>query len=164
MDVTPVRVLFLGNSEDDFLLIERLLVAVRTPHFALDWARTLGEARDALGGTRYDACLVAAGAGEDAAADLTRAGPVNACAAPVIVLTEQDGDEDPLALPAGAADRLARQELSGPLLARSLRYAIEHARADARQRRFASSARCILWYGEIEDRNGTLVWDLKVAD
>src|SRR5207248_2608260 len=134
MDATPMRVLFFGNAEDDFLLIERLLVGVRTPHFVLEWARTPAEAREAIHGRRYDACLVASYPGEGVLADLLCGGPANGVALPIVLLTDGEGEEDLLALDIGIADRLTKDELSGPLLARSLRYAIEQRRADARQR------------------------------
>jgi diguanylate cyclase (GGDEF)-like protein/PAS domain S-box-containing protein len=95
---------------------------------------------------------------------------------PIVLLT--DRDEDHLAIRAvqeGAQDVIIKQQISGPLLGRALRYAVERMRAqkalnesEARYRslfnRIPVALYCTLPDGEIQDANPALVELLGYPD
>jgi sigma-B regulation protein RsbU (phosphoserine phosphatase) len=66
-------------------------------------------------------------------------------AVPVVVLTGLDDEETALrAVKEGAQDYLVKAEVTGPLLARAVRYAIERRRADEATRRESAAAQTAL--------------------
>jgi FixJ family two-component response regulator len=88
---------------------------------------------------RHDVYLVDYRLGEGNGLQLVREAVELGSAAPFIVLTGQGNREIDLeAMRAGAADYLAKSEMTAPLLDRAIRYAIERHRAE---RRLAEMAR-----------------------
>ncbi|MGH6902008.1 MAG: putative bifunctional diguanylate cyclase/phosphodiesterase, partial [Geminicoccaceae bacterium] len=97
------------------------------------------EALAVIAQARHDICLVDYRLGERNGLELVREAVEVGSAAPFIVLTGQGNREIDLeAMRAGAADYLAKSEMTAPLLDRAIRYAIERHRAE---RRLAEMAR-----------------------
>jgi serine phosphatase RsbU (regulator of sigma subunit) len=133
----PAVVLLIEDDEGDALLVDALLEDADAP-FVLERARTLGEARPLVrraGCVLLDLDLPDA-TGLDGLRELRALAP----RAPVVVLTgRSDRSQGLQAVAAGAQDYLLKSELEGPLLVRSVGYAIERSRADAAARELARS-------------------------
>lgn len=125
--IAATPILLVEDDEGDAVLVKACLAEAGVPDDAVLWARTLADSLTALGdGPRcvlLDLGLPDAD-GYAAVHKMVEAAPHIA----VIVLTgrrERDGVE---ALAAGAQDYLVKDTLSGELLERSIRYAIERKR------------------------------------
>src|SRR5919205_2649897 len=130
MDTQPIRVLLVDDDEDDYVMTRDLLAELGRGAFLLDWVASYEEARAAVGRGAHDVYLLDYRLGERSGLDLLREAGGEGRGAPMILLTGQGGDEvDAEAMRAGAADYLVKGRLDAPLLGRSIRYAVERARA-----------------------------------
>ncbi|MEN6483325.1 MAG: GAF domain-containing protein [Syntrophobacteraceae bacterium] len=128
MKPPALKVLLVEDDEDDFILIRELLSEANHWAIELDWTSTYSEALRKMNDGGYDACLLDYRLGARDGLDLLR--EATALDAPVIFLTGQgDYRVDMEAMKAGAADYLVKDQASGPLLERSIRYAIERKRS-----------------------------------
>jgi diguanylate cyclase (GGDEF)-like protein/PAS domain S-box-containing protein len=130
MDTQPIRVLLVDDDEDDYVMTRDLLAELGRGAFLLDWVASYEEARGAVGRGGHDVYLLDYRLGERSGLDLLREAGRDGRGAPMILLTGQGGDEvDDEAMRAGAADYLVKGRLEAPMLGRSIRYAVERARA-----------------------------------
>src|SRR5215207_3648578 len=130
MDTLPIRVLLVDDDEDDYVMTRDLLAELGRGAFLLDWVASYEEARGAVGRGEHDVYLLDYRLGARSGLDLLREAGGEGRGAPMILLTGQGGDEvDAEAMRAGAADYLVKGSLDAPLLGRSIRYAVERARA-----------------------------------
>jgi diguanylate cyclase (GGDEF)-like protein/PAS domain S-box-containing protein len=130
MDTSTIKVLLVDDDEDDYVMTRDMLAELGRGAFLLDWVSTYEEARAAVCGGAHDVYLLDYRLGERSGLDLLREAGGEGRFAPMILLTGQGGDEvDAEAMRAGAADYLVKGKLDAPLLGRSLRYAVERARA-----------------------------------
>ncbi len=128
-----LKILCIEDDEDDFVLVQKLLSAVPKTKYELDWIRTYEAGLKALSrpDAGYDACLLDYQLGSKTGLDLLHEASAWGCRIPVLLLTGQGSYEvDLLALETGAADYLAKDQISTPLLDRSIRYAISHKRTE----------------------------------
>jgi serine phosphatase RsbU (regulator of sigma subunit) len=130
--ITDVRILLVEDDHGDAVLVQASLSEAGIPDDAITWTRTLADAIVALvdtpGCVLLDLGLPDAD-GYTAVHKMVDAAPDTA----VIVLTgrqERDGVD---ALAAGAQDYLVKDAITGELLQRSIRYAIERKRAQHTQ-------------------------------
>ena len=129
----PVRVLLVEDDEDDFVLTRDMLSDAGPNMFELEWVDSFEAGAEALKADRHDICLVDYRLGAANGFDLLRLAEDIGCTIPIVMLTGQSQDEtDQQALRLGAADYLVKGEIQAPLLARSIRYAIEHGRNQKR--------------------------------
>ena len=130
MDTLPIRALLVDDDEDDYVMTRDLLAELGRGAFQLDWVSSYEEASAAVGRGEHDVYLLDYRLGERSGLDLLREAGEEGRGAPMILLTGQGGDEvDAEAMRAGAADYLIKGSLEAPLLGRSIRYAVERARA-----------------------------------
>jgi diguanylate cyclase (GGDEF)-like protein/PAS domain S-box-containing protein len=130
METLPIRVLLVDDDEDDYVMTRDLLAELGRGAFLLDWVSSYEEARAAVGRGEHDLYLLDYRLGERSGLDLLREAGAEGRGSPMILLTGQGGDEvDAEAMRAGAADYLVKGSLEAPLLGRSIRYAVERARA-----------------------------------
>ncbi len=126
-----MNILLIDDDEDEFILLREIFTAreaLRGVH--LKWVGTYEEAQAALGDPAYDVFLLDYRLGERSGLDLLRQAAATGCRAPIIVLTGQGDDEvDLAAMQLGAANYLAKDQISLPLLEHSIRYALEQKRA-----------------------------------
>ena len=128
-----MRVLLIDDDEDDYLLTRELLAEVFGRHLKLDWINSWQHALEAVFEARHDVVIVDYRLGERNGLELVREAVHLGCGAPFIVLTGEGNREIDLeAMRAGATDYLVKGEINGPLLDRSIRYAIERHRAERR--------------------------------
>ena len=119
----PLRVLLVGNQEEDFFLIREILERSRSRLAAeLEHARSIDEARTMLQRQSYGLVLFEHETGDEAAvhlvADFLRAG----VSVPFILLTE-DADEKSVAeiIGSGTWNCLPKSQLDGDTLVRTIR-------------------------------------------
>ncbi|SEU23438.1 PAS domain S-box-containing protein [Stigmatella erecta] len=127
---SPVRVLLVEDDEDDFLLVRDALRAMGSGGVTIDWVREADPALAALGEARHEVCLLDYRLGAHTGVELLEQARRQGVHTPIILLTGMaEGSEvDRQAQQAGAADFLAKSEVTPVLLERSIRYAIQHAR------------------------------------
>jgi len=91
---------------------------------------------EAIRRNQHDAYLLDYRLGEDSGLQLLHEALKNGCRAPMILLTGQgDRAVDIEAMKAGAADYVVKGQVDGPLLERSIRYAIERMWAEEETKR-----------------------------
>ncbi len=137
-DAAPLRLILVEDDEGDALLVRALLEETQLVT-SLSWSRSLTEALDTVSDSVRCVLLDLAlpdAAGLEALHAVLRAAPQAA----VLVLTGYADEHLGIqAVAAGAQDYLVKGEVTGELLARAVRFAIERKRAEesARQLREA---------------------------
>jgi DNA-binding response OmpR family regulator len=140
--------------EDDPILGEAVMLAVRQAGFTVDWARDGVQADSALAGFTYDAVLLDLGLPRREGLDVLRGLRKGGASLPVMVLTARDTVEDRVrGLDAGADDYLLKPFSLDELLAR-LRAVLRRAygKADTETRLgklIFDSVKRQAWMGEI---------------
>ncbi|WP_053005850.1 EAL domain-containing protein [Kiloniella spongiae] len=130
MEQTPqdskTKILIVDDNEGDRLLIEALL-SHSTNQFDFQWTRSVAEAKIALeGNTVIQAALVDYNLNDGKGIELLQHQSNQNDQCPCIVMTGLESTEiDLAAMEAGAADFLPKNEMTGVLLERTIRYAIE---------------------------------------
>lgn len=123
-----IRVLLVDDDEDEYVLLRSLIAKAETVRIELSWTPSADEALRAFEQRAYDAYLVDYQLGERTGLALLESAIAAGCDDPVILLTGQrDPALDAAALRAGAVDFVHKQEMSAPLLERSIRYAVARA-------------------------------------
>ena len=126
-----LRVLLVDDDEEDALLTKDLLAESEHERFLVDWVATYEAGVEAIARESYDVCLVDYYLGVFSGLDVLRAAHKNDCRTPIIMLTGLDNrDVDVEAMREGAADYLVKNELTSELLARTIRYTIQHTRTE----------------------------------
>jgi len=132
----PMRVLLIEDDEGDALIVEDELAESGAP-ISVRRGRTLAEAR-ALGFAGFDCVLLDLNLPDASGLDALRAVRAAAPDLAVLVLTGLDDERRGIeAVAAGAQDYLVKGGTSGPVLHRSLRYAVERRRAELAQQQLS---------------------------
>jgi signal transduction histidine kinase len=123
-----MRVLLVEDSEDDALIIRESLPEAT---FEIEWAERFAAALERLAKSRFDAVLLDLSLPDAYGLDTIGRMQSQAARVPIVVLTGLDDEETALkAVERGAQDFLIKGQVNGPLLARSLRYAVQRHRAE----------------------------------
>jgi signal transduction histidine kinase len=140
----PLRVLLVGDDEDDFVQTRDLLAEIPGSPFVLEWVPGYAAGREALARQTHDVYLLDYRLGRHSGLDLLAEAVRAGCKAPLILLTGQGEREvDLQAMRAGASDYLVKGAIDAPLLERTIRYALERKRQEESLRRF---------HAELEER------------
>jgi two-component system cell cycle response regulator len=124
------RVLLVEDDEDDYILTRDKLMEMPDHHWEVVWAPSYRQGLDALRQDEWNAILVDYRLGERDGIEFVRDAQARGCWAPMIILTGHGALEvDHAAMRAGAMDYLEKGQITGPLLERSLRYAVERNKA-----------------------------------
>ena len=138
METDPISVLLVDDNECDAVLTQRLLIRHVPRIFTVDWAGTYREGLKRLTTQTYDVGLIDLRLDEQDGLELMRAAMRAGCLTPMIILTGGgDANIEIVALQAGAADYLTKDQLDAGLLERVIRHAIErqHVHAALREER-----------------------------
>ena len=128
MNSGRLRILLVDDDEDDYILTKSVLSEVYRNQVRTEWISGYEQAREALQNDQYQVCLLDYHLGERTGLDLLREMVATGCRTPIILLTgNDDRDVDVEAMQAGAADYLVKGQFDGPLIERSIRYAIGYA-------------------------------------
>ena len=124
-----VRVLLVDDDEDEFLIVRSLLRESAGTFGALrcelSWTPDVEAALERISACDYDAYIIDYRLGNTTGLQLIERAVAAGCDAPLILLSGQDDPRvDARAMSAGATDYLVKDQLSGALLERTLRYAL----------------------------------------
>ncbi|MDR4507982.1 MAG: EAL domain-containing protein [Candidatus Brocadiaceae bacterium] len=131
MDNQVLKVLFVDDDEDDYIIVKEMLSEVTIWKSNIDWRDTYDEALKAIDANQYDVCLFDYRLGQHNGLELFYEAQSRGYKTPVIIITGQDDysvDRD--AIKAGAADYLVKGKFDSLLLERSIRHAIYRKCAD----------------------------------
>ncbi len=134
--MSSIRALIIEDNAGDVRLIRAQLAdqSITTVTFAR--ADRLGEGLDMLSKERFDVVLLDLNLPDSSGLDTVRTFLSKIGSVPVIVLTGLDDETTGLnAIQVGAQDYLVKGKTDGPLLARTMRYAIERKKAEEELRK-----------------------------
>jgi len=130
-------VLLIEDDEDDYTYLLRLLSDIGSATFNLEWVDTYEAGVQAIDSAGHDVCLLDYRLGARDGLELLREATGRGCQMPIILLTGQGGyDVDLRAMEAGAADYLAKEQITADLLERSIRYSIAQSRASVELKKY----------------------------
>lgn len=138
-----MRVLLVDDDEDEFIVVRSLLQrSAATPEaarFSVDWMGDAEMALKEIAKCAHDAYLIDYRLGDLTGLQLIERAVAAGCDAPLILLCGQDDPRvDAEAVRIGATDYLVKDQLSGALLERTLRYAIAGKQNERELRAFAA--------------------------
>ncbi|MBD0321613.1 MAG: response regulator, partial [Gemmatimonadetes bacterium] len=142
MIAAPVRILLVEDNPGDARLLRETLREAEGFPFELSHAARLGDAAAMLPDCAAEVVLLDLSLPDAHGLDTVRRMLEAAPGIPIIVLTGTDDERLALqAVHAGAQDYLAKGRVDGPLLARSIRYAIERNRLERERAHLLRSER-----------------------
>jgi len=125
-----VKVLLVEDDEDDYVVIRDLLSEIPTNDFYVTWVSTYDEALKILYRDDHDICLLDFRLGAHNGLEILEQTNLRPLQIPIVFLTGQGEYEvDIKAMKAGADDYLVKEKLNASSIERSIRYAIERAKA-----------------------------------
>ncbi len=151
-DLPPVvrgrgtRVLVIEDDREDYLLIRSALNDAALGEFSFDWARNYEEGLAALGRAECDVSLIGYRLGSRSGIDLLTEAVQAGYTIPIAIITGVGDVNHDAAMAAGAADSIARSEITGTVLQRVIRHSREHLEHLAELRRRDEWHRAILEY------------------
>ncbi len=126
-----IKVLLVEDNPGDVLLLQELLKEVTTVRVKLQPVERLSEAFDSLVNNSFDVMLLDLSLPDSQGIETFVRATRQAKATPIIVLTGLDDQTLALrAMQQGAQDYLVKGQVTGDLLVRSMRYAIERQRVE----------------------------------
>jgi len=132
MEIEPktIQILLVEDDEDDYIILHECLADLGGPvKFVLDWVTSYQAGLTQIQRANHDIYLIDHYLGESSGLDLLKEAQQAGCQEPMIVITGQSAPEiDQAALLAGATDYLEKSQITGQLLERSIRYAMERNR------------------------------------
>jgi PAS domain S-box-containing protein len=160
---TPLTILLIEDDTDLAKFLRAMLMAADAS-LALARTQRLEQALDRLAQTAFDVILLDLGLEDSAGIDILVTLYRRAPATPIVVLTDHDDEElGALMLQHGAQDYLVKGQMDGPMLLRSMRYAIErkHAAealraAEVRFRTLVEHLPAITYIAALDDSSSTL--------
>ncbi|OPY28717.1 MAG: DNA-binding transcriptional regulator BasR [Methanobacterium sp. PtaU1.Bin242] len=127
----PLNVLIIEDNLDDFFLIQAMLEEVETAEFELKHGETLDEGLKLFDDNTFDVMLLDLGLPDSEGFETFAQSYQHSRQIPIIILTGlKDEKLGNRAVKEGAQDYLVKGEISGPLLSRSINYAIERKNAE----------------------------------
>jgi signal transduction histidine kinase len=129
-DLRKIRVLLIEDDEDDSILIEGLLAEVASARYEVTWIQTYEDGLQEIERGIYDVCLLDYHLGSRDGLEILSIVEESTEKPPIIILTGR-GDYmiDLRAMKYGAADFLVKDQMSGPMLERVIRYSIERKKS-----------------------------------
>ncbi len=125
-----IRILLVEDDEDDYIILRDCLADLGgSSKFMLDWVPTYQAGLTQILRATHDIYLIDHYLAESSGLDLLKEAQQAGCREPIIIITGQSAPEiDQAALVAGATDYLEKSQITGQLLERSIRYAMERNR------------------------------------
>ena len=134
----PIRLLIVEDDKEDYLILRKMLAAVKRHRFELDYVSTYVEAIEKLGQNAHDICLLDYRLEGRNGLDFLREAIQKGNSIPIIFLTGQgDYEVDLEAMQLGASDFLYKNKIDGQTLEKSIRYALERRKAEENRMRLS---------------------------
>lgn len=166
MNVKPIRVLLVEDDAVDARLFQAMLIQEANKEFQMARVGRLSEAVESLSGQGYDLVVSDLGLPDSQGLPTFLGLKAQAPNLPIVVLSGlEDEDVAVKSVQLGAQDYLVKCQVSGPLLARSLRYAIERKRIEGERDRLIHELQEAL--AKVKHLSGMLpicAWCKKVRD
>lgn len=138
MEKERIKVLLVEDDKGDYLFTRDLLSDIAGVHHDLKWVMTFEAALEEMSQNQYDIYLFDFRLGERTGLDLLREITGRGSNVPVVLLTGQgDKEIDMEAMKSGASDYLVKGKIDSTLLERTIRYAMEHKRAEEQIKQLA---------------------------
>jgi len=148
-----MRILLIQHNPDDIRLLKAYLAETRTCRFEVVHERQLSAGLTRLTEQNFDAVLLDLALPDNQGLDTVIQVRAAAKKMPLVVLTELEDEVSAMRLTqAGVQDYLVKGQMSGPLLTRSLRYAVEFARME----KTVSEVECR--FHQLADNAPVMVW------
>ncbi len=136
MEDPVIKVLLVEDDEDDYVFIRDLLSETRESKYIVEWVTTYERALEQMAYSKNQVCLLDYRLGVHDGLEMLRGARERGSRLPVIFVTgQEDYEVDLKAMRSGATDYLVKSQLTGPLLKRSIRYAIERYQSEEALRR-----------------------------
>ena len=124
-----VRILFVDDDEEDYMLVRDLLGTIRDMSIQVDWESDYGKALQRLLSNQDDVCLLDYYLGERNGLDLLKAALAGGCQAAFVMLTGRGNRQIDLeAMRIGANFYVDKNQIDAFDLERAIRYSLEHSR------------------------------------
>ena len=121
-----IRVLFVDDSKDDFIITRSLLMKAEDVNFEVEWSATYEDAVEKMDRAMHNVCIVDYRLKGKSGLELLKTAAARNWNIPIIFLTAyEDRSIDIKAMQTGAVDYLIKGRIDTQLLERSIRYAIE---------------------------------------
>lgn len=134
-DINPWKILLIDDDEEEYIIARGMLAAARQDRYEIDWEPDCRKGIKRILGGSYDAVLIDYLLESANGIDLIRDVRARGSKTPIILITGYGSEDiDREAMQAGATDFLDRNDLSIPLLERTLRYIIRNHRMVERAR------------------------------
>ncbi len=126
--ISKFKILLIDDDEDDYINLREIFREITRSEYELAWRSSYQDGVDALKGEEFDACLLDFRLGAKSGLELLQEINSLGISCPTIFLTGNSNiDLDIQAMQVGAADYLIKDQLTAPLLERTIRYSIKHA-------------------------------------
>ncbi len=125
-----IHILLVDDDEDDFLIMRDCLVdQTGQEKFELEWVSSYQDGLKQIQRSNHDVYLIDYFLGKSSGLELLKEAILAGCQEPMIMITGKSAPEiDQASLLAGATDYLEKGQITGELLGRSIRYAMERNR------------------------------------
>ena len=154
-----IRILLIEDEPGDAGLVEISLRNANVICFELTWVETLIEAKESLHKQKFDVLLLDLSLPDSSGLDTLKTAQIIASEIPIIVLTGQNDTDFALtALKEGAADYLVKGDFSDDSLIRTIRYTLQRAEMEMRNRLLVAALEATANGVVITDRNATIKW------
>ncbi|BCS52245.1 PAS domain S-box protein [Geobacter sp. SVR] len=126
MEASTIKVLVFEDNPAHAAVIQEILTESRKPAFTVQHVRYLAEGLERLSSSAFDVILIDLGLPDSQGLETALAVRKQATLTPIVVMTALDDEETALkALQLDIQDYLIKGEITGNLLKRSIRYAIQ---------------------------------------
>jgi len=134
-----IKVLLVEDDEDDYVLVRDYLSGFRSPRFELEWVDDYDPALETMKANRHDVYILDYRLKQEDGLHLLAEANEKGFNGPVVFLTGYEEHEvDMEATKRGVSDYLVKGRLTGHLLERSIRYAMERKRTERKLRHLSS--------------------------
>ena len=131
---SPISVLLVDSSEEDFESMRRLVKRIAEPRCKLEWCSSFDRAKELIAQHSHDLYLVDYQLGEHTGFDLLRLAEPEKRPEPFIILNDNsDRMIERQATKLGASDNLVRNALDTEMLASSFNYTLGRKQAEAQR-------------------------------
>lgn len=138
MSNTFTRALLINEDRQQYVQLVKMLESVPSVRYEMTWCADYRFALEAMLAPMHDVIFLDFEHAPDVCYELLRAATAQDCKTPIICLTPAiDHELDRAAIRAGAADYMVKSELDAYRLERTVRYAIDRKRAEAKLARLA---------------------------